>query len=255
MTEFSANLGLLWTGRPLADAIRAAAAAGFDAVEAQWPHALPASEVRKALDETGLPMLGINTRRGRRGERGLCALPGREAEARAEIDATLSFARAIGAQSVHVMAGTASGPAAEAAFRSNLLYASDSAPDLMLLIEPLNHHDNPGYFLSRAEHAAEILVSLGRPNLRMMFDCYHQQIMGGNLSRRLEAHLPLIGHIQIASVPDRGTPDHGELDYRHIVALLRDLGWRRPLGAEYQDPRPTEETLCWMADLRAGACV
>ena len=64
MTEFSANLGFLWTERPLPDAIRAAKAAGFDAVECHWPYATPPADVLAALHETGLPMLGLNTSRG-----------------------------------------------------------------------------------------------------------------------------------------------------------------------------------------------
>ena len=85
--RFSANLGFLWTELPLPAAIRAAAAAGFDAVECHWPYDVPAAEVRAALVDTGRPMLAINTRRGdvQAGEMGLSALPGREAEARAAL--------------------------------------------------------------------------------------------------------------------------------------------------------------------------
>ena len=83
--KFSANLGFLWNDRPLPDAIHAAAAAGFDAVECHWPYDTPAAGVTAALTETGLPMLGLNTRRGNVGENGLAALPGREPDARAAI--------------------------------------------------------------------------------------------------------------------------------------------------------------------------
>ena len=83
MMRFSANLGFLWSELSLPDAIRAAHAAGFDAVECHWPYDTPAAEVKAALDETGLAMLGLNTRRGdlSQKENGLAALPGREAEA------------------------------------------------------------------------------------------------------------------------------------------------------------------------------
>ena len=120
-----------------------------------------------------------------------------------------------------------------------------------MLIEPLNRHDAPGYFLKTSDQAAQIIAGVPHDNLRLMFDCYHLQIMEGDLSRRLKTHQEIIGHIQIASVPDRGTPDHGELDYRHICAVLRDLGWDRPLGAEYKPQRPTDQTLGWMGALRA----
>ena len=253
--RFSANLGFLWTELPLPVAIRAAAAAGFDAVECHWPYDVPAAEVRAALVETGLPMLAINTRRGdvAVGELGLAALPGREAEARAAIDEALAYARAIGAGAVHVMAGRAEGPGAEAAFLSNLAHAAARAEGIGILVEPLNHHDAPGYFLSRSDQAANLIARLGHPAVRLMFDCYHVQIMEGDVSRRLARHLPIIGHVQIAAVPDRGAPDHGELDHGHVLALLAALGWTRPIGAEYRPSGPTEATLGWLSARKASA--
>lgn len=252
MRLFSANLGFLWADRSLPDAIRAAKAAGFDAVECHWPYKFDPIAVRAALDETGLTMLGLNTQRGNPGENGLSALPGREVEAQAEIDRAIAYAAEIGCGAVHVMAGAANGAEAEAVFRENLDYACHQAAEhgITILIEPLNSYDAPGYFFGRAEEAAEIISAVGHPNLRLMFDCYHQQIMGGNLTRRMTEFLPITGHIQIAAAPDRGTPDHGELDYRHVLSALDDLGWNRPIGAEYKDPRPTDETLGWLADLR-----
>lgn len=248
--QFSANLGFLWTDLSLPDAIRAAHAAGFDAVECHWPYETDPAEVKSALTQTGLTMLGLNTLRGKPGENGLAAQPGREAEARAEIDRAVAYARAIGCGAVHVMAGAASGTDAQTAFLANLTYACTTAPDLTILIEPLNHHDAPGYFLSRSDQAAQLIIDAGLPNLRMMFDCYHIQIMEGDLTRRLARHLPLIGHIQIAAVPDRGAPDHGEVDYTHICAELRQMGWDKPLGAEYRPVGPTGESLSWLPRLR-----
>ncbi|MEI4487337.1 TIM barrel protein [Frigidibacter sp. MR17.14] len=248
MTRFSANLGFLWADLPLPQAIRAAHAAGYDAVECHWPYDTPAAEVRAALADTGLEMLGLNTLRGAPGENGLAAIPGREAEARAEIDRAIDYARAIGCGAVHVMSGIASGPGAEAALRGNLAHAAAQAPELTFLIEPLNHHDAPGYFLNTSDQAARLIEAFAIPNLRMMFDCYHLQIMEGDITRRLRRHLPMIGHVQFASVPDRGAPDRGELDYRHVCAVLADLGWDRPVGAEYR-PGVQGPGLGWAAAL------
>lgn len=253
MPRFSANLGFLWAELPLPDAIRAAAAAGFDAVECHWPYDHPPDTVAQALRDTGLPMLGLNTLRGRPGENGLAALPGREAEARAAIDRAIAYAAAIGCGAVHVMAGFAEGAQAGAVFRANLDHACRMAAPhgITILIEPLNHHDAPGYFLRHADQAAAIIEAAGHGNLRLMFDCYHLQIMDGDLTRRLRQLAPLIGHIQIASVPDRGAPDHGELDYRHICAAIDAIGWDRPLGAEYKPSGPTGDSLDWLALLRS----
>lgn len=252
--KFSANLGFLWADRPLPEAIRAAHAAGFDAVECHWPYAVPAADVKAALDETGLSMLGINTRRGdtSAGENGLSALPGREADARAAIDEAIAYAAATGARNVHVMAGFAEGAASRDAFASNLRHACTSAAPhgIRILIEPLNRYDAPGYFLQTTTQARALIEEIGEPNLRLMFDCYHVQLMEGDLTRRLRALLPLIGHIQFASVPDRGPPDHGEINYAHVFQTLCDLGYSAPVGAEYRPSGETEASLGWMASLR-----
>lgn len=246
--RFSANLGFLWADLPLPDAICAAKAAGFDAVECHWPYETPPSDVLAALKETGLTMLGLNTVRGNPGENGLSALPGRKDEARTAIDQALTYGFEIGAKAVHVMAGFAEGPEADAAFADNLRYACAKAADMdmTILIEPLNSYDAPGYYLKTSRQAVTIIERLNLPNLKLMFDCYHIQIMEGDLTRRLTACLPHIGHVQIASVPDRGAPDHGELHYPHIYAHLATLGWAHPLGAEYKPKGPTDATLAWL---------
>ena len=253
--EFSANLGFLWNNLPLADGIRAAHAAGFDAVECHWPYDQPVDSVRAALLETGLPMLGLNTSRGdvEGGENGLSALPGRQKEAQRAINEAIDYGVAIGTDAVHVMAGFAQGPEAEDTFLENLAYADDRAKgtELTLLIEPLNHHDAPGYFLQTCEQATELIEKLGRARVKLMFDCYHLQIMGGDITRRLETSLSHIGHIQIASVPARAEPDRGELDYRHILSELTRLGYDRPVGAEYKPANGDTDTgLSWMEPMR-----
>jgi 2-dehydrotetronate isomerase len=247
---FSANLGFLFTEYALPDAVRAASRAGFKAVELHWPYATPAADLRAALNETGLPVLGLNTVRGDldEGEFGLAALPGRETAARAAIDEAIAYARAIGAQNVHVMAGRAEGETAERTFADNLAYACTAADahGIGILIEPLNARDVPGYFLTDIAHAARIIDRVGAPNLRIMADCYHMQIVGGDLLTRLTHHLPKIGHIQFAAVPDRTEPDHGEIDFSWLLKALADAGYDRPFGAEYKPCGRTEDGLGWL---------
>jgi hydroxypyruvate isomerase len=248
--RFSANLGFLWTDRPLPDAIRQAKAAGFDAVECHWPYDVPATFTRAALEETGLSMLGLNTRRGNVaiGENGLAALADRQVDARAAIDEALAYASAISASAVHVMAGNSSGPRARLAFCENLAYACEAAGDATtILVEPLNHYNAPGYFLNSTAQALDIIREVGKPNLRLMFDCYHVQIMEGDVIRRLEALMPLIGHVQIASVPDRAEPDHGELNYEYVLARLDEMQWAGPVGAEYLPRNGASPDMSWLA--------
>ncbi|WP_377298322.1 hydroxypyruvate isomerase family protein [Rhizobium sp. SGZ-381] len=254
MARFSANLGFLFDDLALPDAIRAAKAAGFEAVECHWPYAVPVEDVCGALADTALVMLGLNTSRGNvaLGDNGLSAIPGREDEARAAIREAIAYAIAIAAPNVHVMAGKASGDEAREVFLSNLAYASDLARphDITLLIEPLNSRDAPGYFLTGSAQAVDLIETLAADNVKLMFDCYHLQIMEGDLPARLERLMPHIGHIQIASVPDRREPDHGDLDYRALLRLLDDMGYGRPIGAEYRPATSTAAGLGWLKALR-----
>lgn len=254
--NFSANLGFMFTEYELPEAIRQARQAGFQAVECHFPYCFDPVEVKAALDKSGLKMLGLNTVPGdaARGDFGLAAMPGREADARAAINQAVAYATAIGAANIHVMAGkTDGGAGADAAYRANLDYACihAAAHDRTILIEPINHRDVPGYHLSRVEDAARLIRDLGHDNLRLMFDCYHTQIMQGDLIRRIEAHLPLIGHIQIAAVPDRGEPDQGEVHFLNLIAAIRAMGYDAPIGAEYR-PRgkDTAAGLGWLAAYR-----
>lgn len=252
MIKLSANLGFLWTELTLPDAIRAAKSAGFDAVECHWPFEVPSAEINAALNETNMRMLGLNTLRG--DLNGLSAVPGREEEARQYIDQAITYANEIDCGAVHVMAGfTDQSADAEAVYVENLRYACDQAKaaNQTILIEPLNHYDAPDYHLSTIDGALRTIETVGSDNLKIMFDCYHIQIMQGDLKRRLSNCIDHIGHIQFAGVPDRMEPDAGEIDYSWLLREITEMGWDRPFGAEYRPRTTTDAGLGWMSDFQS----
>lgn len=253
MAKFSANLGFLWTEFDLVDAIAKAKLAGFDAVECHWPYEVPVADLKAALKKADFPMLGLNTLRGdvAAGEAGLTAIAGREAEACINIDQAINYGAELGCSVVHVMAGVTSGNKAQQVFVENLKYAASRAAEhsMQVVIEPINTRDIPGYFLNTVEQAADIIAQVNQPNVKIMFDCYHVQIMQGDILVRLQKHLPLVGHIQIAAVPDRGEPDAGELNYHAICKAIDDMGYTGYIGAEYKPRKTTEEGLAWMSSL------
>lgn len=251
MIRFSANLGFLWNDRSLPDAIHAAKAAGFHAVECHWPYATPAADVVSALQDTGLKMLGLNTQRGNvnDGENGLSALVGRETEARNFIDQAVEYAAQIDCSNIHVMAGfTDKGETAQNTFAENLKYACHAAAahGQTILVEPLNKYDAPNYHVSTLDEALAALEAVGEPNLKVMFDCYHMQIMGGDLLRRFKMAKAEIGHVQFASTPDRTEPDKGEVDFTWLLNEISAAGFAGPFGAEYKPRTTTDGGLGWM---------
>jgi hydroxypyruvate isomerase len=250
--RLAANLAYLFTERPLLERFGAAAAAGFRAVELQLPYDHAPSAVKSEIDRHGLTVLGINTGPGRSaaGEFGVAAVPGREQEFATLFKQALDYVTAIGGCQIHCLAGKVppeQRPAAEKTFIANLARAADAAREhnITLLIEPINPRDRPDYFLNRAEQAADIIAKVERPNVRIQFDFYHAQIVGGDLIRRLEKHFPLVGHVQIAAVPSRREPDEGEVNYPAIFAALDRLGYDTWIGCEYRPRGKTEDGLGW----------
>ncbi len=257
MPRFSANLGFLWPDRPLLDRVDAAAAAGFRAIELHWPYDVSAAAVRARCAAHGLTLLGVNTARGGAGEFGLCALPGREAEARAAIDEAVAWCAEAGGSAVHCMAGVTAGldpEAARACFLDNLRHASRAAEPhgLTLLLEPLNPVDAPGYFYSTVAEGAAVIEEVGAANVRLMFDCYHVGTVGQDVVAELRRYLPLVGHVQFASVPGRAEPGLGELDYGAVFRAVDALGYAGWVGAEYRPRGDTDAGLGWMSAAQAG---
>lgn len=257
MPKFSANLGFLWTDLPLLDRIAAAASAGFKAVELHWPYDIAAGLVKQACEDHGVQLLGINTPVGdaAKGDFGVGALPGRQADFEKSLHQAADYARQSGTSSVHVMAGVvepAAKPEATEIFARNLAFAADAAPDLTLLLEPINQRDKPGYFYSTIAEAAALIDRVGAPNIRIMFDVYHVGVSEGDILKRLERHLPMIGHVQIAAVPSRAEPDEGEIAYSAVFAALDRLGYAGWVGCEYKPRAGTDEGLRWLKALQVS---
>jgi len=257
MPRFAANLAYLFTERPFMERFGAAAAAGFKAIELQFPYDHDAAAVRREIERHGLVMLGINTPLAPNGDPGLAGVPGREGDFGAAFRQALDYAVAIGATTIHCMAGkvpAALQAAGEDAFVTNLAAAADRAGEkgLTILIEPLNRRDRPDYLLHRVEQAAAIIGRTGRPNVRMQFDFYHVQIETGDLTMRFERHCAAIGHVQVAAVPSRAEPDEGEVNFPAIFTMLDRSPYAGYVGCEYKPRRRTEDGLGWAAQYGLG---
>ena len=250
--RLSANISMLFADRHFPRRIEAAAAAGFPAVECQFPYAFDRAEILSALNGHGLPMNSINTPVGdlQRGEFGFAALPGKQDQFRSTFEKALEWGAALGVETIHCMSGAPGADdlsAARKTFMNNLSWAAPlaQAQNINLLIESLNSRDRPGYFVSRSDDVAALIAELGEPNVKLLFDIYHIQIMEGDISCRLERHWPVIGHVQVAGVPARNEPDVGELAISNIMIGLAKMGWRGFVGAEYNPVSQTEDGLGW----------
>ncbi|BCP53643.1 hydroxypyruvate isomerase [Kaistia sp. 32K] len=252
MPRFAANLSMMFNEWSFLDRFAAAADAGFKAVEFLFPYDFSPDDVAARLKAAGLEQALFNLPPGdwAAGERGIAALPGRQEEFQASVAKALDYALATGVKRLHLMSGLAPSDSAEAGarYRDSVRFACETlAPHgIDIVLEPINRRDMPGYFMNDFGTAAAIIAELGLPNLKLQFDIYHRQILHGDVTRGLEALLPIVGHVQIASVPLRNEPGTGELDDFRIFERLDALGYDGFVGCEYRPAGATLDGLGWM---------
>jgi 2-dehydrotetronate isomerase len=253
MPKFAANLSFIFQEVEFLDRFAAAAACGFKAVEYLGAYDHPPETVAARLDQHGLAQALFNMPPGNwvAGERGLAALPGREAEFRAGVDTALTYAKATKCRLLHAMAGLVPegrdrGEAART-YIGNLRYAAEraAAAGVTVIIEPINTRDIPGYFLNTTTQAIAVIDRVGHPNLQLQLDLYHVQIMEGDLAHRIRALAGRYPHIQIAGNPGRHEPDIGEINYPFLFDLLDEIGYEGWIGCEYRPTSDTRAGLGW----------
>jgi hydroxypyruvate isomerase len=249
MPRFAANLSFLFTELPFLERFEAAAKAGFKAVESTNVYEASPADIAARLKANGLTLALFNIPHGNpaAGERGLTSIPAREAEFARQFDEALRYAEATGATRIHVLAGVEHQGARRDTFVANLRKVARLAArhGVDVLIEPINRRDTPGYFLNHTHVARGIIHEVAEPNLGLQFDLYHRQIVEGDVAAALDEFGPLARHYQIASPPDRGEPDAGELNYAWLLQRIDASGFAGYVGCEYRPRRGTVEGLGW----------
>jgi hydroxypyruvate isomerase len=262
--RFAANLSWLYPDLPFLDRFEAAARDGFEGVECLFPHEHDTAEIQARLRDLNLKLVLFNARPGdwMAGDRGLACVNGREDEFQRAVIEAIKRAAQLNCPRIHLMAGLCREPtlearqAAKALYLRNLQWAAEQAAQagVTFMLEPINPRDMPGYLLQQQAEAHAVVQAIGSPHLQVQMDLYHCQIMEGDITTRLRQYLPTgrVGHLQIAGVPSRNEPDHGELSYRHVLEELAALGYGGWIGLEYRprDPGPggTSAGLAWLRE-------
>ncbi|MFD2739458.1 hydroxypyruvate isomerase family protein [Sulfitobacter aestuarii] len=251
-----ANISMLFTELPLAERVGAAAQAGFDGVEVQFPTISDVAPLRDASEAAGIPIVLINVPRGLGDAVGLAALPGQEQAFRTAVEICGSQCLTLGVHKVNVLAGRPPPEAARDACRKVLARNLQMAADLLgglgvrVMVEPVNPHDVPGFFLDGLTPALDLLSDLDHPNLALQFDLYHMSINEPDLVAAIRRAGARIGHVQFADTPGRHEPGSGSVDFAAALGALEEIGYRGEISAEYHPRGRTQEGLGWMAAFR-----
>ncbi len=253
MLKFSANIIYLFNEIDLIDRIKAAANAGFQAVECQRPYEIPAFTLRDMLHEHQIEMVLINTPVSPDWptRKGIAIFP-ECVDAFQEITETaIKYAAKIGCSRVHVVAGhipdDLNWQRAEETFLSNLTWSANLGQQngIKILIEPLNAIDNPGYFLTTTIQAVKLLRQANHDNLYLQYDLYHAGMNGENVIKGARDYFRLIEHMQMAGVPGRHEPDTGNIDMMTAFTAIDKMGYSGWIGAEYVPRNSTSNSFNW----------
>jgi hydroxypyruvate isomerase len=256
MLKFSANLSLLFTEKPLAERFSAARAAGFSAVEIQFPYELGISELKSLLQENELELVLINVPAGdlMQGGNGLACVPGRQAEFRAATLQAGEYAEALRVPFINILAGRQPQGIARDDCMATLLENLDHASHHFhragagTVVEAINIFDMKNFLIHSLAHMQHLCAH--NSHLKMQFDCYHMSRMGEDLTDALRNNLPCIGHIQFADNPGRHEPGTGRIDYAPIFSLLEKSAYAGWCGAEYHPAQSTAASLAWLEKYR-----
>lgn len=255
--KFAANISFMFQEhKRLPDRYIAAKSAGFRAVECGLPYDYSVEELMTAKQKANLEHVLINTPSGdlSRQELGLAAIPAHQEEFLSSLDLAIKYAKALNCEKIHIYAGKMpliTDDAMGTTFHDNLAIAAQKLKEerMVGLIQPMNTTSVPRYYMSNFDEAIHVIESINSANLRLLVDVYHLQILAGNLTNKIRRVLPIIGHVQIAQVPDRHEPNTlGEINYQYMFNLFEELGYSGWMGCEYIPRRGTVEGLSWVKE-------
>lgn len=252
--KYSACIEMLFPELPFVERIYKAKEAGFDAVEFWLWNNKDIEAIKRALDETGLE-LGIfqGNMEGR-------MIDKNDIEAYVNgVRESMKTAKYLGAKNLFVMTDilqedrTVLEPPYRIAEKDkvesiktilNTLKADAEDKGITLVIEPLNVLvDHKGYYLDHSKPAFDMVREINSPNIKVLYDVYHMQIMEGNIIDTLRGNMDAIGYIHIADVPGRHEPGTGELNFSNIYKVFSELDYKGIVGFEFDPTHKTEDVV------------
>lgn len=248
----SVCIEMIYTEYPFLDRIKIAADEGFDAVEFwNWDNKdMPA--IKNAVNQAGIEIAAFQSNKG-----GTLIKPSQRKNFISGINNSLEMANRMNTKKMFILTDELGDDRSvkyqfpelteEEKYESVFDGLKELAPfveaaNVTLVLEPLNILvDHAGYWLNSSAVGFNLIRKLNSPNIRLLFDIYHQQITEGNIIDNLTKNIDLIGHVHVADVPGRHEPGSGELNYKNILGQLSKVGYSGYVGLEFEPSIPTKE--------------
>ncbi len=244
--EFTLCIEPVLTNSAFVDRIARVAEMGFTSIEFWEPGDKDLDAVRAACNATGVRVNDCTFNDGW----GNTRLHAETDAVVANFRATIPMLQKLSCSMAICLTGEAqadrSGEEQKARVIDNLKALAPLAAEagIIIVLEALNSLvDHPGYFLDSAQMGFEILRAVDHPNVKLLYDVYHMQIMEGNIVSTVKDNIDLIGHFHAAGVPGRHELYTGELDYRHIIDAVASTGYTGAFGLEFFPSEADEQSL------------
>jgi hydroxypyruvate isomerase len=253
-TKFSFMLWALAKQAPFETCVEWVAAAGYQGVElvGEFQSWSPGQRgvIMAKLRRLGLVVDAMS------GVRAGFAVPGDVEAFRAQFVEQLKYAKELECATIILLSGKrderlAAGVQRQASIEA-LKWAADMAAkeQIGIVIEPIDLLENPTIYLSSVTEGFEIARAVGRPNVKVLYDFYHEQRSFGNLIEKLEKNIDLVGLVHVADVPGRHEPGTGEVDFSAVYRKLAELKYGHWIAMEYY---PTTEPVASLKKARMDA--
>jgi len=182
--------------------------------------------------------------------------PSGAAEFMAQVTAQMKAAKELESPQINLKSGnridSVSRSVQHAASVENLKRAADlaAANQVQIVVEPIDPLENPNMYLTSVSEAFEIIRAVDSPQVRVLYDFYHEQRAYGDLIEKLEQDIDLVGLVHIADVPGRHEPGTGEIDYANIYRKLGQLKYNKFITMEFY---PTQDPVATLRKARLDA--
>ncbi len=260
--RFAANASMIFSHLPFEDRPQAAVQAGFDAIEMYWPEPgeLPASErdtFTRRLKSLGLEVVQLNFTAGDviGVDCGVAGEPDRVKEFRANVPEALELADLLGCRRINALVGASRDGFSHSqqleTLAESIGFAADLAEEsgVSIMLEGLNPKSHPGYLLPGNDAVLDFIESLGRTNVKLLFDLFHTLTNGDDPIAVINRAAGLIGNVQFAGFPGRHEPAEGGVAYGQILIELERVGYDDWVGLEYK-PTSTDDAITGLAKVR-----
>jgi len=252
MPKLEANLQFMFNEYDLIDRYDAAARAGFKGVELQAPYSLPIPQIVERLERNNLKHVIINSPSADpdTGRLNISLRADRVDLYKERTAQAAEYAAGLGCIGVNIGCGEIDDidpNEARSTLISNMRHAAEELGKVgvVALVEAINTRDRPGFFINTTKQALDAIAEVDHPNLAILYDFYHMQIMEGDLTLTVKENLSSIKHMQLADNPGRHEPGTGEINYDNLLQHLDEIGYEGWVGCEYNPSGNTEQTLGW----------